>query len=400
MFKNTTSLAKRRAVLLGVGTLAVLSLAVTAFYHIATRADAQVAPPPAPAPQVNVVAVEPQQVRIWSEFSGRMHAVESAEIRPEVSGRITGVRFRDGQLVKAGDVLFVIDPSPYEAAVAKAAANLVSAKANGEFTRTELDRAANMIKTQAIAQRVFDERANASRVAQAAILGAEAELKQARIDLDHAFVKAPIGGRVSRAEITLGNRVQAGAGAPVLCSVVSKDEIYVDFEVDEQTYMQNFRTPAASRDKEDRIEVELAVQGDAGHPYKGTIYSFDNRIDSSSGTIRARARFANSDGRLVPGMFAKVRLASSGAKEVLLVPEQAVGSDQSKKFVYLVGADGKVVYREVDLGQQAQGHRIVLAGLARGDRVIVDGLQHVKPGEPVQAKAVPLGSGAALAAAK
>jgi membrane fusion protein, multidrug efflux system len=247
-----------------------------------------------------------------------------------------------------------------------------------------------MIKTQAIAQRVFDERANASRVAQAAIQVAEAELRQARIDLDHAFVKAPIGGSVSRAEITLGNRVQAGASAPVLCSIVSRNDIYVDFEVDEQSYLQNIRSKAGTRGKEEQIQVELTVQGDDKRPYKGTVYSFDNHIDSASGTIRARAKFDNKDGRLVPGMFAKVRLASSGEKDVLLVPEQAVGSDQSKKFVYLVGADGKVVYREVGLGQQSQGHRIVVAGLERGDRVIVDGLQHVKPGEAVQAKPVAL----------
>jgi len=359
-----------------------------ATYHIAARADAKV-PEAAPAlAQVNVLTVKAQDVRIWSEFSGRMHAVESAEIRPEVSGRITAVRFKEGQTVQAGEVLFVIDPRPYEAAVAKAEANLTSTRANGEFTGTELERAAGMIKTQAIAQRVYDERANASRVARAAVQAAEAELKQARIDLDHAFVKAPIAGSISRAEITLGNRVQAGAGAPVLCSIVSRDGIYVDFEVDEQTYMQNIRSAAATGGKEPQLQVELSVQGDENHPYKGTIFSFDNHIDSGSGTIRARAKFDNKDGRLIPGMFAKVKLAGSNATGALLVPEQAVGSDQSKKFVYLVGPDAKVAYREVELGRQAGGQRIVVAGLQAGDRVVADGLQHVKPGETVVALTV------------
>jgi membrane fusion protein, multidrug efflux system len=390
MYKKIISLAKNRAVLLGLGSLAVLSLAGLAIYHIASKADAQVSQPVASLTRVDVLTVEPQKIRLWSEFSGRMHAVDSAEIRPEVSGRISAVRFREGQTVRAGEVLFVIDPSPYEAAVAKAEANLASAKANGDFARTELERAANMIKTQAIAQRVFDERANTSRVSRAAIQVAEAELKQARIDLDHAYVKAPIAGIVSRAEITLGNRVQAGAGAPVLCSIVSKDGIYVDFEVDEQTYMQSIRTRAASRAQQQKLQVELTVQGDEKHPYQGTIYSFDNRIDSASGTIRARAKFDNKDGNLVPGMFAKVRLAGGSERSVLLIPERAVGNDQSKQFVYVIGADSKVAYREVGLGQQSQGDRVVLAGLQAGDRVVIDGLQHVKPGETVQPTTVAL----------
>jgi multidrug efflux system membrane fusion protein len=333
---------------------------------------------------VGVVTVKPQNVRIWSEFSGRMRAVDFAELRPEVSGRITGVRFKEGQIVKAGEVLFVIDPRPYEASVAKASANLVTARTNAGFARTELERAANMVQTQAIAQRLYDERANADRVARAAILVAEAELKQARIDLDHAYVKAPIGGRVSRAEITLGNRVQAGAGAPLLTSIVSNEGIYADFEVDEQTYLGSIRAHADTPAKERQVRVELTVQGDEAHPYRGTIQSFDNRIDPASGTIRARARFDNKNGALVPGMFVSVRLASSGESAVLLVPERAIGTDQSKRFVYVVGDDNRVVYREVSLGQQARGERIVLTGVRPGDRVIVDGVQHVRPDATVR----------------
>lgn len=391
--RQFSNLIKNRVILLGTVAAIALSGAGIAFYYIASSVSAH--PPAAvakPTVLVSVQTIKPQNVRIWSEFSGRMHAVDYAEIRPEVSGRITGVRIKDGQTVKVRDVLFVIDPRPYEAAVAKAEANLASANTNAGFAKTELDRAANMVKTQAIAQRLYDERSNSNRVAKAAILVAEAELKQARIDLDHAYVKAPIGGRVSRAEITLGNHVQAGAGAPVLTSIVSNDGIYADFEVDEQTYMKSIRAHADTQDKVQQIPVEVTVQGNDEHPYKGTIYSFDNRIDSTSGTIRARARFANKDGSLVPGMFVSIKLASSSDSTALLVPERAIGNDQSKKFVYVVGNDNKVAFREVKLGQQAEGQRIVLSGLQPGDRVIVDGLQHVRPDVTVQVKEASINS--------
>ncbi|KAB0670319.1 efflux RND transporter periplasmic adaptor subunit [Oryzomonas sagensis] len=386
--EHLTNKIRKRAVLVGLGAIIALGGAGVAAYHMAANVNAQPTAAAPPPPQVGVVTVKPQNVRIWSEFSGRMRAVDFAELRPEVSGRITGVRFKEGQIVKAGEVLFVIDPRPYEAAVAKASANLATARTNAGFARTERERAANMVQTQAIAQRLYDERANADRVARAAVQVAEAELKQARIDLDHAYVKAPIGGRVSRAEITLGNRVQAGAGAPLLTSIVSNDGIYADFEVDEQTYMSSIRAHADTPAKERQVRVEVTVQGDEAHPYQGTIQSFDNRIDPASGTIRARARFDNRNGALVPGMFVAVRLASSSENAVLLVPERAIGTDQSKRFVYVVGDNDRVAYREVRLGQQARGERIVLAGVRPGDRVIVDGVQHVRPDSTVRVQEV------------
>ncbi|MDP9127197.1 MAG: efflux RND transporter periplasmic adaptor subunit [Pseudomonadota bacterium] len=371
-----------------IATVAMLSLAgVGVTMYGASNAGAQppAAPVSAPVP-VTVQTMTPKDVRIWSDFSGRMHAVDYAEIRPEVSGRIMAVMFKDGQTVKAGDILFIIDPRLFEAAVAKAEANLVSARTNAEFARTELERAGNLVKMQAIAQRLYDERANANRVAQAAVRVAEAELKQAKIDVDHAYVKAPIAGRVSRAEITLGNLVQSGPAAPLLTSIVSNNGIYADFEVDEQTYMKSIREFADTQDKVQQIPVELVVRGDDGPSSKGTIYSFDNHIDTASGTIRARAKFANEDGSLVPGMFVSVRLANGNDSKVMLVPDRAIGNDQSKKFVYVVGNDGKVAYRAVSLGQEVDGQRVVLSGLEVGDRVIVDGLQHVRPDVVVQTK--------------
>jgi multidrug efflux system membrane fusion protein len=381
---RATSFIRRRAILLGTAALiAVSGVGVTIHSLSSVQAQPQAAAP-APAIPVTVRTVKPEKVRVWSEFSGRLQAVDFAEVRPEISGRITEVRFRDGQTVKAGDILFVIDPRPYEAAFAKAEANLASAQTNARFAKAEVDRAASLIKTQAIAASLYDSRLNASRVAQAAIQAAEAALKQTRLDLDYAYVKAPISGRASRAEITVGNLVQAGPNAPLLTSVVSNDGIYADFEVDERTYLRSVRANAATQEAEQRIPVELTVSGDSEKVYTGTIHTFDNRIDATSGTIRARAKFANEDRSLVPGMFASIKLAGAGESTAILVPTRAIGNNQSKRFVYVVGEDNKVTYRDVTLGQQVGGQRIVQSGLQPGDRVIVDGLQHVRPDATVQ----------------
>lgn len=388
-FAKSPVFNKGRALLLATVALAALG-GGSVLLRGAPGQPAQAAA--AQAVPVTVQTMAPRNVQVWSSFSGRMRAVDFAEIRPEVSGRLTQVRIADGQTVKAGDVLFVIDPAPFEAALAKAEASLATARTNAVFARTEFDRAVNLIKTEAIAQRLYDERANADKVARSSVLAAEAELKQARINMDHAYVKAPIAGRVSRAEITLGNVVQAGPGAPLLTSIVSNDGIYADFEVDEQTYMKGIRAQDGSRGKERRIPVQITVRGDEAHPYPGTIQSFDNRIDTASGTIRARARFDNRDGALMPGMFISVKVASGGDEPALLVQERAIGNDQSKKFVYVVGDDGKVAYREVGLGPQVDASRIVLSGLKAGEKVIVDGLQHVRPNMPVTVQEASLGA--------
>ena len=374
----------RKTATLFAATTVIAVGSALAFNHY-TNASAQPAETPMATPAVPVVVrtVSPDDVMIWSEFSGRLNAVDFAEIRPQVSGRITQVRFADGQSVKAGAVLFVIDPRPFEAALAKAQANLVTARTNAEFANTEFERAATLVKSQAIAQRFYDERINAKRVADAAILAAEADLQQAQLNLDYAHVKAPISGRLSRVEITVGNLVEAGPNAPLLTSIVSNNGIYADFEVDEETYVNSIRANAHTEAQERKIPVELMIQGDTESAYKGTIHSFDNRITTGSGTIRARAKFDNKDGRLVPGMFVSVRLASSAMSTALLIPDRAIGNDQSKRFVFVVGADSKAVYREVSLGQQVDRQRIVLSGLSAGDRVVVDGLQHVQPNASV-----------------
>lgn len=357
------------------------------FSHQAAAPAAAAAAPAKPPTPVSVQTLNEQDVRLWSQYSGRMHAVDYAEIRPEVSGRITEVRFQDGQYVKAGDVLFVIDPRPYAAVVEHDQAALESAKSRLEWAKIDQNRIKGLIDSHAVAQNDLDQRDNNLRTAQADVDAADAQLKQAQVDLEHTSVTAPISGRVSRAEITLGNVVQAGLNAPLLTSIVSQDGIYADFEVDEQTYLDTIRNSAVGNAQEQKIPVELVADGD-GRVYRGFIQSFDNRIDPSSGTIRARAKFANEDHALVPGMFVSVRLAASQNSHVLLVPDKAVGYDQSKKFVYVVDADNKVKYREVELGRSVDKQRVVESGLNPGDRVIVDGIQFVRPNDVVSAKEV------------
>jgi len=351
-----------------------------AFYH----ANAKPAPvAAASAVPVSVKDLKPQTVEPFAEFSGRINAVDYAEIRPQVAGRITEIRFQDGQQVKAGDILFVIDPRPYQAAAAKAAGDLASAVNNARLAQTERDRGERLIKAQALAQESYDQRVNADGVAQAAVKSAQAALAAAQVDVDHAFIKAPISGRISRAEITVGNLVGSATAAPqLLASIVSNNGVYADFEVDEQSYLKIARSHAAVR--EQAIPVTLTVQGDAeARAYQGSIESFDNRINTGSGTIRARARFANEDNSLVPGMFVSVKMGGSTLNNSLLVPETAVGNDQSKRFVFVVGADNKAEYREVTLGSAVNGQRVVASGLKSGDRVILDGLQKLAPGAVV-----------------
>jgi membrane fusion protein, multidrug efflux system len=357
-----------------------------AFFHASARPAAS--EKPAAAAPVTVETLKPQTVRPFTAFSGRIDAVDYAEIRPQVAGRITQIRFKDGQEVKAGDVLFVVDPRPYQAAVAKAAADLASAANSARLTKIERMRGERLIKAQAVAQEYYDQRVTADEVAQAAVKSAQAALASAQLDVDHAFIKAPISGRIGRAEITVGNLVGASASAPqLLASIVSDDGVYADFEVDEQTYLSILRDRGAHSLQP--ILVDLTVQGDAqAKLYRGVIESFDNRINSGSGTIRARARFANEDGSLVPGMFVSVRMSGGVLPNTLLVPETAIGNDQSKRFVYVVGAGDKVEYREVSLGASMDAQRVVTSGLKAGDRVILDGLQKLAPGAAVAPHAV------------
>jgi multidrug efflux system membrane fusion protein len=378
---------KLRRQLAGAALLLILGGGFAVWHASAKSAPEPVGPAALP---VTIQTIHPQTVKPFAEFSGRVDAVDYAEIRPQVAGRITEIRFKDGQQVKAGDVLFVIDPRPYQAAAAKAAGDLASAENNARLARIEHDRGDRLVKAQALAQESYDQRVTADSVAQAAVKSAQAALAATQVDVDHAFIKAPISGHISRAEITVGNLVGSATVSPqLLASIVSDNGVYADFDVDEQTFLNSVRNHARTQDQQQAIPVELTVQGDAlAKVYHGTIQSFDNHINSGSGTIRARARFANEDGSLVPGMFISVRMGGGVLNSALLVPEAAVGNDQSKRFVFVAGAGDKAEYREVVLGSAVDGKRVVLSGLKDGDRVILDGLQKLAPGAPVSPRTV------------
>lgn len=332
---------------------------------------------------VTVIEVAPEDVEIWQEFSGRLEAVQFAEIKPQVGGIITDVRLEDGQNVLAGDILYVIDPRPYEAAMYMAQADVKAAEAQLNFASKEAVRARHLIKTEAVSKRLLDERNSQVNVANASVQAAKAALARAKIDLDYAFVKAPIAGRAGRAEVKRGNVVEAGPGAPLLTSVVSRETIYADFEIDDRTYLDYVRSGVRDRLGESQIPVEMQLTED-GEVYSGVIYSFDNQLDVTSGTIRARALFENADGALLPGMFASVRLGSAEAQSRIVVTEKAIGTDQARRFVYVVNDQNMVEYRQVQIGESLQGRRVIADGLNAGDKVIVEGIIRIRPGMPVK----------------
>ncbi len=370
---------KRNMLLLGVSVMTLAIGTVVAYQSTsadaATASETTAAPPPPPA---TVTVMEEQNIQIWKDFTGRLQAVDYVEIRPEASGQLQEIRFKDGQTVNKDDILFVIDPAPYQATFERAKANLQAAKNQHELAQKDLTRAAGLVKSEAISKKIFDERQSNSQVTRSQVEAAQAQLKQAQIDLDHAYVKAPISGRISRAEITVGNLIQASS-APVMTTIVSDKGIYADFDVDEKTYLQSIYTVARDNEAQTKIPVEMVLKSATDTTYKGVIQSFDNKIDPKTGTIRVRAYFDNEDQSLLPGMFVNVRLGSSTNESSLLISERAIGTDQDRKFVYVVGTDNKVAYREISPGASINGQRVVLSGLKSGEKVITEGIMKVRP---------------------
>lgn len=355
-----------------------------------TKAEEKAAEKTPPAAQstgmpVEAVRIKKQAVQIWNNYSGSVVAVDRAELRPQVSGRITELRFEDGQYVKKGETLIVIDPRPYQAALKQAEATLATARTRLTLAEKDYERAVELVKKKAVSERLLDERDNAYKVAEAEILRAEALVEEAKINLDYAYVKAPIAGKVSRAEITEGNLVQSGSNAPLLTSIVADEKVYVDFEIDEQTYIKSVRDIPA--DTVGRIPVRIALSGDTVK-YEGFMHSFDNRIEVSSGTIRGRAIFANKDRKLLPGMTVSVEMGSinDDSNKQIIITERAIGTDQDRKFVYIVNEESKATYREVKLGLSVNGHRIILDGLKEGEVVITSGIVRLRPNTPVAPK--------------
>jgi multidrug efflux system membrane fusion protein len=368
------------------------ALLAAAVLGACSRAEPQSAPPPPPA--VSVAAAIEREVAEWDEFSGRLEAVEHVDIRPRVNGYLQAIHFRQGAEVKKGELLFTIDPRPYQAELARAEAALAGARTRAELARTELARAERLLADNAIARREYDERVSGQRDTEASIRAAEAAVQTARLNLEFTQVRSPITGRVSKAEVTVGNLVVGdGPNPTVLTSVVSQDPIYVSFEGDEQVCLKyaalarNGERPSSRRAPN---PVYLGLANEEGFPHAGHMEFVDNRLDPRSGTIRARAVFGNSDGRFTPGLFARLKLIGSGTYRAVLIDDKAVGTDQSRKFVLVLEPGNKVAYRPVTLGPLVDGLRVVKEGLKGGDLIVVNGLQRVRPGAEVTPQTVPM----------
>jgi RND family efflux transporter MFP subunit len=342
-------------------------------------------PQPAPAtPEVTVAPAINEQVTEWDEFTGHLEAVQSVEVRPRVSGFIQRIAFPEGAFVRQGDVLVTIDPRPYEAEVARTEAELEQARTREQLAEQEVERAKRLVGTQAISREEFDSRTSTLAEAGGAVRAAEAAVRNAKLNLDWTTVRAPISGRVGRAEITAGNLVQGGAqGASLLTTIVSLDPVYVYFDSDEQAYLKYI---AADRHRDGDRSVQVAVAGENGFPHEATLDFVDNKLDRSAGTIRVRAVLPNPNGTFAPGLFARVRLANGARKSATLVQDQAIGTDQDRKFVLVLKPDSTVEYRAVTLGRVQDGLRVVQSGVEPGEHIVVNGLLRVRPGMKVSAK--------------
>ncbi|SDI60502.1 RND family efflux transporter, MFP subunit [Bradyrhizobium lablabi] len=346
-------------------------------------------PPPAAAaaPPVTVAQPVKRTVTDWDEFTGRFEAVEEVQVRARVGGFVNSVEFRDGAIVHAGDLLYVIDSRPFEAVAEQADGQLSDARAKAELAKRDLDRGLSLVQTSAVSEQVVDQRRQALQAAHAAETIAEGALKAAKLNIEFTHVIAPITGRASRHLVSAGNLVQGSEGSStLLTSIVSLDPIYIYFDVDEATYQRNSRLwfegkRPSSRDTPNPVQVTLT--GETKPSHEGKMDFIDNRLDVSTATLRSRAVIPNQDLSILPGQFARVRLIGSSPYEALLVPDAAIATDQSRKIVFVVKEDNTVEAKPVVLGPLDEGLRVVREGLKAEDRVIVDGLQRARVGAKV-----------------
>jgi len=375
--------ANRRLWVAGTTLTAIAASVAAAFMFRAGSAVATPSPAAVQATPVSVATVVQSDVATWNEFSGRLEAVERVDIRPRVAGTVQSVHFREGALVKAGDLLLTIDPAPYQADVDRAEAQVFAAQSRLTNARTNYERAKQLLADHAISQKEYDDSLNAQSEADANLRAARAQLQTAQLSLGYTQVRAPVAGRVGKLEITTGNLVAAGPGAPVLTTLVSVSPIYASFDADERVVTRALRelpAGASARAQIEKIPVQMGTVDDTATPITGHLQLVDNQVDARSGTVRVRAVFDNTDGALMPGQFAHLRMGAVKAEPALMINERAVGTDQSKKFVMVVGPDDKAAYREVTLGANVDGLRIVTSGLKPNERVVVNGLQRVRPG--------------------
>lgn len=383
---------------LAIGSL-VLALGVAGgtqlFDFSKSHAEGEQQQAPAQATPVSVALVQPKLVSQWNEFSGRLEAIDQVDVRSRVAGAVQSIHFKEGSVVKQGDLLVKIDPAPYEAEVARAKAQVSAAESRLAFAKNELERGKRLIDSRTVSQSDYDQRRNVEAGALADLEAARAVLKTATLNLEYTDIRAPISGRVGRIEITQGNLIAAGPAAPLLTSLVSISPIYASFEADENVVanaLADLPEGLNSRDFVDRIPVQMDVQGKAD--IQGKLQLINNSVETNSGTVKVRAVFDNGNGRLMPGQFAKVRMGQATERQELLVDEKAVGTDQNKKFVMVVNPQNVVEYREISLGGKADGLRIVTSGLQAEDKVVVNGLQRIRPGSLVAPEMVAMGANA------
>lgn len=332
-------------------------------------------PPPSSPPAVEVQTVVFRPVRQWDDFTGRIEAVQNVELRPRVGGYIDSIHFAEGGRVHRGQLLYQIDPRPFAAEVARLRAELQRAEASAVEAKAEGERGKRLIGQNAIARSEFDKVDAAAKVAAADVASARATLQAAELNLSFTHVTAPIDGRISKTLITQGNLVTTSS---VLTTIVSDNPIYAAFNADEQAYLRY-----ASHERGKRGAAYIGLATEVGYPHKGELHFLDNALDPGSGTIVARAQLDNADGKLTPGLFARVRLLATKTDIVALLPEDALGTDLGKRYVFVVDRVNHVQYRGVTLGAAVGDLRIIKAGLNPGDRVVVEGLQKVKAGDAV-----------------
>ncbi len=350
------------------------------------------AQPPPPLPVVSVTQPVVREVVEWDEYIGRLESPETVEVRARVSGYLDKVHFKEGKEVKKDDLLFTIDPRPYQAEFDHANAEYERAVSQTDLAKNDFERAKRLIATKAISEEDYDTKSKTYTAVQAAVRSAKATLDSAKLNLEFTQIRAPIDGRISRAVLTEGNLISsgvAGSGATLLTTIVSLNPLYLYGDADERSvlkYLHLRREGTRVSARDELIPAEMGLADEAGFPHKGYMDFVDNRIDPGTGTMRARGVFSNADHSLSPGFFGRIRIPGSGKYPALLIPDRALGSDQAQKFVYVVNAEKKVEFRPVKIGPMIDGLRVVKEGLKPGEQIVIEGLMRVRPGIVVEAK--------------
>jgi len=369
--------------------LTLSALLISSFLTGCGKRAQPAAPPP---PTVSVIQPVAREVVEWDEYIGRLESPETVEVRARVSGYLDKVHFKEGKEVKKGDLLFTIDPRPYQAEFDHANAEYERAVSQTDLAKNDFERAKRLIATKAISEEDYDTKSKTYTAAQAAVRSAKATLDSAKLNLEFTQIHAPIDGRISRAVVTEGNLISsgvAGSGATLLTTIVSLNPLYLYGDADERSvlkYLHLRREGTRVSARDELIPAEMGLADEAGFPRKGYMDFVDNRIDPGTGTMRARGVFSNADHSLSPGFFGRIRIPGSGKYPALLIPDRALGSDQAQKFVYVVNAEKKVEFRPLKIGPMIDGLRVVKEGLKPGEQIVIEGLMRVRPGIVVEAK--------------